>query len=76
MASSWGLSFIGRSPLPILPIFASAGYVRILRPLVTAAQQQHYVFTCYGVIHPVTCTNVYAELPNTIPTKLVVAKVA
>ncbi len=52
------------------------GYVRILRALIAAAQQQHQLLACQAVIHPVARPGVDAQFPHTIAAKLVIAEVA
>jgi len=76
MASSWVLCFIVGSPLPVLPIFTRAFDVRILRPLIATAQQQHDLLARDCVVHPIAWANFDPKFPNAVATKLVIAKIA
>jgi hypothetical protein len=62
--------------LPVSPVFAGAGNIRILRPFVTSAEQQDQLVSGNSVVHPVSWPDVETQLPYSVTAKLVVPKVA
>src|SRR5207302_2507085 len=76
MASSCALSFIVRSPLPVLPKPHCAGNVGILRMLVANAQQKNNLCPGLCVVEAVARTSIDTQFPHPIATESVVAEVA
>jgi hypothetical protein len=62
--------------LPVPPVFAGAGSIRILRPFVASAEQQDHLASGNSVVHPVSWPDVDTQLPYSVTAKLVVPKVA
>src|SRR5579871_268853 len=76
MASSCALSFIVRSPLPVLPASHCAGNIRILCPFIAAAQQKQYLCSSLGIVEAIAGTGVDPQFPDSIATEAVVTEVA
>jgi hypothetical protein len=61
--------------LPVPPVFAGAGSIRILRPFAASAEQQDHLASGNSVVHPVSWPDVDTQLPYSVTAKLVVPKV-
>jgi hypothetical protein len=62
--------------LPVPPVFAGTGSIRILRPFVASAEQQDHLASGNSVLHPVSWPDIDTQLPYSVTAKLVVPKVA
>jgi hypothetical protein len=63
------------SPLPVLPVFASALDIRILSSFIAATKQQDYLISSHRVVDPVTLSDIDAEFPYPIAAEFVISEI-